>query len=62
MPKYKRNYYTVDVPSDYSTDPAERFEQAFREAEERCRIYHIPATWQIVWDDGERVRVVKIHR
>jgi hypothetical protein len=59
--KTKRNYYTVNIPSDCTTDVDERFSLAIIEAKERARLYVIPANWRLISDDGENVRIVREH-
>lgn len=55
----QRTYMTCDVPSDCESDPDRRFDLAILQAKERMKTYCIPANWRLVWDDGERVRVVR---
>ena len=54
------DYYDVDIPDDFSTDPDERGQQAFIQAEHRTRLYCIPCLWRVVSDDGQTVRVCRI--
>jgi hypothetical protein len=49
MPNAKRkivyDYYLVDVPGDCADSIEELGQQAIRDAEERTRLYCMPATW-----------------
>ncbi len=54
--KFCYDYYDIDVPSDIE-DLEERARLAFIAAEEKTRIYAIPAVWYIISDDGQTVRV-----
>ena len=54
-----RNYYTVDIPSDCETDEERRFELAILGARERANLFVIPCQWRKVWDNGERIRIVR---
>mgnify|MGYP001589012867 FL=1 len=60
--RIKRNYYTIEVPSDCETDPDTRFELAYMQAEECTRRYFMPCNWRLISDDGENVRLVREHR
>lgn len=44
--------FTVDIPSDCSTDPAERARLAFMAAEDQAETYRMPCTW-----NGENIVV-----
>ena len=55
--KIVRDYYKVDLPSDFSEDREERGQQAIREAEEMSRIYALPCVWEAIADTGEMVTV-----
>lgn len=44
--RYKYDYYDVSVPTDLG-DWRELCEQAIREANERTRLYCLPAAWEI---------------
>ena len=57
--KIKRNYYTVEVPSDCESNPEKRFDLAILEARERASLYVIPCQWRKIWDDGENIRIVR---
>ena len=48
-----KEMFTVNVPSDYSTDPKERARVAFIAAEEQAETYKVPCTWNIESDNGE---------
>ncbi len=52
-PKSNRrvDYYTVNIPLDCETNPEKRAELAFMEIENRSRVYHLPCTWRVVWDN-----------
>lgn len=55
--KLVRDYYEVEVPSDYSENPEERAHVAFAQAETRTRLYCLPCLWAAIRDDGEMVTV-----
>lgn len=55
----RRVYMTVEIPSDCETDPERRFELAILEARERMRHYVMPCQWRKVWDNGQKVRLVR---
>lgn len=42
----KRDYYTVNIPRDLTDDIKFAGQQAVTEAEEKTRLYCIPATWE----------------
>jgi hypothetical protein len=52
-------YRTIEIPQDLSTDSEERGQLAFLNAEETMHDFVLPATWRVVWDKGEHVRVVR---
>ena len=54
------DYYEVNIPHDCSSEPEERGQLAFMEAEERAKLYAIPCLWRVVEDDGETVKVCRI--
>jgi len=55
-------YMTCDIPSDCESDPDRRFDLAILQAKERMHTYAIPCQWRMIWDDGERVRLVRESR
>lgn len=52
-----RDYYRIEIPADYSEDPAERAAAAFGEAAERARLYCIPCQWTVIKDDGNTLTI-----
>lgn len=60
--KLRYEYYTADIPSDAEEDPRRRFDLAVLQAQEHFTFYRVPAEWRKVWDNGEKVRVVRITR
>lgn len=61
MLKAKRNYYTIDLPSDVTEDKDYRMNLAIEEANQRARKYVMPCLWQVIRDTGEKIRIVRIH-
>ena len=57
--KYAYDYYEVEVPSDYSEHPQERFDTAVIEARENARFFSSPCEWRLIRDDGEIVKLCR---
>lgn len=55
-------YYTEDIPSDCETDANARFELAIAAIRERQTRYHVPASWRVVSDNGEQLRIAYTHK
>lgn len=51
--------FTVNIPSDCSNEPEERYRLAFIAAEEEATTYRIPCEWAIESDDGENIVVLR---
>ena len=41
----KKNYYTVNIPLDFTNKEKEACSQAIEEAKERTRVYFMPCEW-----------------
>lgn len=54
---YSYDYYKVAIPSDCESDGDKRFDIAILQAKELTRLYAMPASWNLVSDDGETVIV-----
>ncbi len=59
-PKDRRQYKTVNIPSDCETDPDRRFDLAILAAREMFRDYVVPCIWELTKDTGENITICRI--
>lgn len=53
------DYYVVDVPSELTEDPDNRFDFAVEQAREDDPMYFMPCEWDPLSDDGDKVSLVR---